>query len=185
MALSRCLVLNSTYQFLDICPWFDAICLLLENKATPLAEYNDVVRSQYDTWKVPAVMLMKYYVPVKKRKSTFGIVNKKNLLVRDDFKCAYCEVPLSMRNATIDHVVPSCKGGAHSLDNTVASCKVCNNAKGDMMLPEFQRKTGMFLKVKPRQMTEEEKINCILKTVKSKERNAWVSCLDENNISLY
>lgn len=185
MALGRCLVLNNSYEFLDVSPWFDAICLLVEGKATTLAEYNDVVRSQYETWKVPSVMVMKYYVKTKKRKNTFGIANKRNLLVRDNFKCQYCGVKLSMRNGTIDHVYPRSRGGSHSLDNTVASCKVCNNMKGDTLLADFEAKTGMKLASPPRQLTDAEKIDCLLKTVKSKERDAWLDCLKENGVSLY
>jgi 5-methylcytosine-specific restriction endonuclease McrA len=183
--LGRCLVLNNSYEFLDVASWFDALCLLIENKATTLAEYSDTVRSQHMTWKVPAVMVMRYYVHTKKRKNTFGTVNKRNLLVRDGFKCQYCGAALSMRNGTVDHVFPKARGGTHTLTNTVASCKICNNAKGDMLLADFERKTGMTLRTTPRALTEEEKIDCLLKTVKSKERNAWVDCLKENNISLY
>lgn len=185
MALGRCLVLNNSYEFLDVASWFDGICLLVEGKATTLAEYNDVVHSQYESWKVPSVLLMKYYVKTRKRKNTFGVVNKRNILVRDNFKCQYCGATLSMRNGTIDHVHPRSKGGAHSLDNCSASCKVCNNLKGDMSLEAFEKKTGMKLANIPRQLTEEEKIDCLLKTVKSKERNAWLECLEQNGISLY
>jgi 5-methylcytosine-specific restriction endonuclease McrA len=185
MALGRTLVLNNSYEFLDVASWFEGICLIIENKATALAEYNDVVHSQYLSWKVPSVVVMKYYVKTRKRKNTFGIANKRNLLVRDNFKCQYCGTTLSMRNGTIDHVVPRSQGGTHSLDNTVASCKVCNNLKGDMSLGAFEQKFHMTLANNPRQLTDEEKINCLLKTVKSKERNAWLDCMNENGISLY
>lgn len=183
--LGRCLVLNNSYEFLDVASWFDALCLLIEGKATILAEYADVVRSQHEKWNVPSVVVMKYYVHTKKRKNTFGTVNKRNLLVRDNFMCQYCGVSLGMRNGTIDHVVPRSKGGPHNLLNTVASCKICNNAKGDMMLADFEKKSGLKLRTQPRVLTEEEKIDCLLKTVKSKERNAWLDCLKDYNISLY
>lgn len=185
MALGRVLVLNNSYEFLDVCSWFDGICLLVEGKAVALSEYNDTVRSQYESWKVPSVLLMKYFVKTRKRKNTFGVVNKRNILVRDNFKCQFCGTVLSMRNGTIDHVFPRSRGGAHSLDNCVASCKTCNNMKGDMLLADFEKKTGMKLAAAPRQLTDAEKIDCLLKTVKSKERNAWLDCLEQNSISLY
>lgn len=185
MALCRCLVLNSSYEFLDISPWFDSICLLVENKAVVMAEYNDIVHSQYQSWKIPSVLIMKYYVKTKKHKNTFSVTNKRNLLVRDGFRCQYCNAVISFRNGTIDHVKPRSRGGLHTLDNTVASCKCCNNMKGDMHLADFEKKSGMELKCVPRQLTDAEKIDCLLKTVKSKERNAWLSCLDQNGISLY
>ncbi len=34
--------------------------------------------------------------------------------------------------ATIDHVVPRGRGGKNEMDNKVAACYRCNNARGDM-----------------------------------------------------
>lgn len=183
--LCRCLVLNQSYEFLDVASWFDAICLVIEGKASPLAEYDDVARSQYNAWRVPSVLVMKEYVQTTKKRSSFNVVSKRNLLVRDGFKCSYCESKLSMRSATVDHIIPRSKGGLNTLDNTVASCKTCNNLKGDMSLSKFTSDYGMVLNTTPRSLTDEEKVDCLIKTVKSKERNAWVACLKEHNISLY
>jgi 5-methylcytosine-specific restriction endonuclease McrA len=33
-------------------------------------------------------------------------------------------------NRSIDHVTPLSRGGSHTKDNVVASCKSCNYAKG-------------------------------------------------------
>jgi 5-methylcytosine-specific restriction endonuclease McrA len=42
--------------------------------------------------------------------------------------CAYClRTDLSL---TIDHMVPLCKGGAHSVANVVPACQSCNSRKG-------------------------------------------------------
>jgi 5-methylcytosine-specific restriction endonuclease McrA len=183
--LGRCLVLNQSAEFLDVCNWFEALCLVIENKATTLEHYSDVARSQHQTWKIPAVLQMRYYVHIKKRKNTFGVVNKRNLLIRDNFCCQYCGKALTPNTATIDHVIPRSKKGKHSLENTVCACKPCNNIKGDMSLSEFQNKFGLILKSEPRQLTDDEKINCLLKTVKAKERNIWLKCLKDNNISVY
>jgi len=183
--LPRCLVLNNSYEYLTVCSWFDAFCLVFENKAFALAEYDDVVRSQYTSTNIPSVVVMKYFVKLAKRKNSFNIVSKKNLLIRDNFKCGYCETPLSMSTCTVDHVIPRAKGGTNGLDNTVAACKTCNNRKGDMSLDAFLKMQNLSVTIKPRQLTEEEKIKCLLKTVKSKERNAWVSCLKDNNIQLW
>jgi 5-methylcytosine-specific restriction endonuclease McrA len=185
MALGRCLVLNNSYELLDICDWFDAICLLVEKKATPLSEYNDVVRSQHITWNVPSVLLMNYYVRSKKRSNTYKIANKRNILVRDKFKCQYCGEKLSMKTATIDHVHPRSKGGENTIENCIASCKKCNNAKGDTALSVFEQSSGLKLTSKPRHLTDVEKIDCLLKTVKSKERDAWIRCMDDLKLTLY
>jgi len=41
-------------------------------------------------------------------------------------KCAYCDAAGEMQ---IEHVVPVARGGTHTADNIVPSCKKCNNSK--------------------------------------------------------
>lgn len=43
--------------------------------------------------------------------------------------CHYCEQKFSPKELTMDHVVPLSRGGKSSKNNTVASCKECNNKK--------------------------------------------------------
>ena len=59
------------------------------------------------------------------------------VLIRDNYTCYYC----GTEDATqADHVVPISKGGDPiSLDNMVAACARCNNAKGS-------RSQGLFFK---------------------------------------
>ena len=62
-------------------------------------------------------------------------------------RCAYCGITMVMRppnrmdsrRATLDHVVARSKGGADSLDNTVAACRACNTSKGDMDPERFKQ----------------------------------------------
>lgn len=54
---------------------------------------------------------------------------------RDGWACAYCgkETSLTGRDgpkATVDHVIPKCKGGLDHISNCVIACDPCNNAKG-------------------------------------------------------
>lgn len=44
--------------------------------------------------------------------------------------CHYCSKPMRSVEKSIDHVIPLCAGGAHSLHNVVIACKPCNFAKG-------------------------------------------------------
>ncbi len=48
--------------------------------------------------------------------------------------CYYCEVQLTRKNRSVDHVVPRSKGGSNGLDNLVTCCKKCNNEKGANLL---------------------------------------------------
>ena len=56
----------------------------------------------------------------------------------DGNRCVYCNVTLSHKTATIDHIVPVSKGGSRgSILNKVLCCEECNQAKADRLVKEF------------------------------------------------
>jgi hypothetical protein len=59
-------------------------------------------------------------------------VSKGAIITRDGWCCAYCGDFLTMDTATIDHVIPTSRGGPDELVNTVLSCLPCNAQKSDM-----------------------------------------------------
>ena len=62
----------------------------------------------------------------------------KRLAIRDcGRRCVYCAAPLGLDDATLDHVYPLAKGGAHAIGNLVAACGRCNRLKGDLLPHEF------------------------------------------------
>ncbi|HZI27355.1 MAG TPA: HNH endonuclease [Gemmatimonadaceae bacterium] len=52
-------------------------------------------------------------------------------------RCVYCGYRLEPMNATLDHVHPLARGGAHAPGNLVTACAPCNRMKGDMLPYEF------------------------------------------------
>jgi 5-methylcytosine-specific restriction endonuclease McrA len=176
----QCLVLNADYSFLNISDWFPALSTVIEGKAQVAETYNKEIRSQYQTFKMPAVIVMKSYVKTKARRRHFS-ANTRNILIRDGFKCAYCGMRLTMNTATKDHIIPESKGGKTTMMNLVAACKPCNSRKDNKSCSE----AGMFPKIKPRELTNEERLDCIVKTMQSKERNVWNAWLKENNLELW
>lgn len=70
---------------------------------------------------------------------------------RDHWTCAYCGRSVSKTPsceallATVDHILPSSRGGVSSWTNLVSACKQCNNRKADRT-PEEAR---MPLRVEP------------------------------------
>jgi 5-methylcytosine-specific restriction endonuclease McrA len=52
-------------------------------------------------------------------------------------RCVYCATPLAVHTATLDHVHPLARGGAHAAENLVAACAPCNRLKGDQLPEEF------------------------------------------------
>ncbi|HEY8309137.1 MAG TPA: HNH endonuclease signature motif containing protein [Gemmatimonadaceae bacterium] len=51
---------------------------------------------------------------------------------RDKRRCHYCHRRLAFEEMTLDHAIPHSKGGNRHYRNLVASCAVCNRAKGDL-----------------------------------------------------
>lgn len=52
-------------------------------------------------------------------------------------RCVYCATRLDQQTATLDHVVPLARGGAHDAGNLVVACGPCNRLKGDLLPFEF------------------------------------------------
>jgi 5-methylcytosine-specific restriction endonuclease McrA len=83
---------------------------------------------------------------------------KKNVLVRDRHKCAYCGV--KSKDLTIDHVLPRSRGGKTDFDNCVACCRKCNDKKG----AKTPREAGLALRKRPFQPTISEFMRLKLQT---------------------
>ena len=190
----RCMVLNQDYQLLDIANWTDALHLVLDDKATAIAHYDEVIHSAYNEYQLPAVMVMNYYIRSKKKNKMFSAATKRNVFVRDNFICMYCGIPVTLNSGTLDHVIPTCRGGPNVITNVVCSCKTCNNRKDDKTAEEYYswvKKTKAMdpenckLSSPTRSLTEEEKIRVLLKKFKSKERKVWLKCLKDKGISLW
>jgi 5-methylcytosine-specific restriction endonuclease McrA len=72
--------------------------------------------------------------------------SKKTIWLRDKGACQYCEKKLTIKDCTIDHVIPKSRGGEHSWDNVVIACRKCNQRKGSKLTKECK----MFPKEIPR-----------------------------------
>ncbi len=83
-------------------------------------------------FRIPYVIRMTYEVKPN-RNTAPPRFSRRGVLVRDNFTCAYC----GKYGDTIDHVVPSSKGGASSYENCVTACHSCNNKKGDKTLAQM------------------------------------------------
>ena len=53
------------------------------------------------------------------------------------WRCVYCGLLLEFAHATLDHVYPRAKGGAHAPGNLVVACARCNRMKGDLLPHDF------------------------------------------------
>lgn len=117
------LVLNSSYEPLNITSWKRAVVLLLKQKAQILSH---------------RVIRLLNYVKIPFKKVILTKPTKSAIYRRDGNKCQYCS---STKNLTIDHIIPKSKGGDNSWENMCLSCSTCNTKKGD----KFLEQTGMKL----------------------------------------
>ncbi len=57
--------------------------------------------------------------------------NRRNLLLRDDNTCQYCGKTMPSSQLSVDHVVPTSRGGSsRSWENQVIACRRCKVAAG-------------------------------------------------------
>ena len=65
---------------------------------------------------------------------------------KQEGRCFYCECPMTEQasehhrratDATLDHKIPTSRGGEDHWENVVAACRACNRAKGDRTAEEF------------------------------------------------
>lgn len=90
---------------------------------------------------MPKVLRLINYVVTKWRYSAGPAWSRSGVLRRDDRQCGYCDAP----GVTVDHVIPTSRGGRNTWQNTVAACDPCNQRKRNRTPAE----AGMVLKFKP------------------------------------
>lgn len=140
------LVLNASYEPINICAARRALVLVLKGVATP-EEYSSVLlRSARQALPLPSVIRLVEYrrIPHQSR-----ALSRKNILMRDRYTCQYCLRTLPSSELTLDHVVPRSRAGETIWENLVACCHDCNNLKGNRTPEE----AGMRLARPPRPFT--------------------------------
>jgi 5-methylcytosine-specific restriction endonuclease McrA len=147
--MTTCILLNADYSFLSLVHWKRAVCLLVKGKAEVIRDSPATIRrASGEELRIPAVMrLVKLIRTIYRAGVAF---TKRNVLVRDGFRCAYCGS--HKERLSIDHIMPRSRGGRTSFENCVAACKGCNLRKGGRTPSE----AGMYLKTRPVRPTVSE-----------------------------
>lgn len=131
--MSDCLILNTDGSPVSMLPlsvvtWQEAIKYMVLDKAIVLEWHNEwIVRSARWETPVPAVIMVKEYM----KKKTAIRYSKANVFLRDEFTCQYCGDDVTRRSATLDHLIPTSKGGKSTWENSVCACGPCNAMKGN------------------------------------------------------
>lgn len=137
---SRVLVLNQDFSPLMVCSVERAFILVYLNKSEMLKSANGFkLHSATKAFPKPSVIRLNRYINAPRKGVT---LTRQNIFKRDNFECQYCG---TKRDLTLDHVIPSSRGGAQAWHNLVTACKRCNAKKGDYTPDE----ANMPLKKKP------------------------------------
>jgi 5-methylcytosine-specific restriction endonuclease McrA len=126
------LVLNATYEPINVCSLQRAVVLVLKNKAEVLERAARKLRSATQTHAHPLVIRLVYFVRVPRHESRK--ISRRAVFARDGYECQYCGAAAHL---TMDHVIPRSRGGRSSWDNVVTACAPCNLRKGNRLPTEI------------------------------------------------
>jgi 5-methylcytosine-specific restriction endonuclease McrA len=141
--LAPVLVLNASYEPINVCAARRALVLVLKGVAMTEEENGHFLHAARIAMRVPSVIRLLEYrrIPHQSR-----ALSRKNILLRDRNTCQYCGEVLPSGELTLDHVIPRSRGGSSTWENLVACCHPCNNRKGSRTPEE----AGMRLARAPR-----------------------------------
>lgn len=153
---------NTTFANYDFSTW------------TELSEYKSQFEKDNYRWvnlidgviAVPQIVRLLF----SKRRPSPQRLTRKNIFARDANKCQYCGNKFSTSDLTLDHVMPSSRGGGNTWDNLVCACVKCNSKK-DNKTPQ---EAGMKLLTVPARPTSA----LVLPSV-SKRHWSWKHFVDE------
>lgn len=108
------LVLNADFQPLCYLPlslwsWQDAVKAIFNGKVQVVDVYPDIsVRAANLEVPLPSVIALSDYVAHKNQRPAF---TRRNVFLRDEYKCQYCNDRFHTADLSLDHVTPRCRGG--------------------------------------------------------------------------
>lgn len=134
---SPVLVLNASYEPINICAARRALVLVLKGVAITEEENGHFLHSARLAMRLPSVIRLLEYrrIPHQTR-----ALSRKNILLRDRNTCQYCGTVLASAELTLDHVIPRSRGGTSTWENLVACCHPCNRKKGNRLPLEARMK---------------------------------------------
>jgi hypothetical protein len=155
---NKCLLLNADYMPLSIISWKRALTWLIryENNSHYGIEIVDFYKNDFivgvhnKKYPIPAVAKTKRFFQVKDSSITFS---RKNIFLRDQYACQYCNQTFENKQLTYDHVIPKSKwdynnGSPTIWTNIVTACVDCNRKKGNRT-PKQANMPLLNLPIKP------------------------------------
>jgi 5-methylcytosine-specific restriction endonuclease McrA len=146
--MGKVLVLNASYEPLNITSWRRAVVLLIKGKAEQVEHNGKLV---YSEMPLPTVIRLRHYVRVPYKEIP---LTRRNILNRDNHSCLYCGD--TGDGLTLDHVIPRSRGGGETWENMATACVRCNVRKGSrtpkeanmpLRMPPHKPYSGLYFEV--------------------------------------
>lgn len=137
------LMLNAAFEPISIAAARDALRLVVNSKAFIVVGLGDL--EVYRGIPMPSVVRLAQYRHVPHVKVQ---PRRRNIYLRDGYRCQYCGERFNGKDLTLDHVIPKAQKGPDTWENLVACCTPCNRRKAN----RTPLQAGMPLLRKPRPM---------------------------------
>lgn len=95
----------------------------------PVRAYDEYVTSPKRVYRLPPVVVCSKFDQIPIRRAIFP--TKQNIWKRDRYMCCYSGEKLTKDFLSVDHVIPSSRGGQNTWTNLATSHKEINRLKGD------------------------------------------------------
>jgi 5-methylcytosine-specific restriction endonuclease McrA len=135
------LVLNRDGQALSLFPlsvigWQDAVKSVYSGTVEVIKSHDVVARSASGEIQIPSIVMTKNWI----NDSRYVKFSRRNLYMRDGYRCQYCGLEFTFNELTIDHVKAKRYGGKITWTNSVSACQPCNNKKSHFSIMKPMKK---------------------------------------------
>lgn len=185
---SRCLILNADYSPLGTITWKKALVWSFGHTSNSSngIEIIDFYKNDYilgvnnKKFPIPAVARTAKYFRIHNQRVNFS---RKNLFIRDNYTCQYCNSKKEMAQLTYDHVIPKSAwrdniGSPTCWTNIVTACVDCNRKKGNRT-PKQANMPLQNLPIVPKKSHKYLPITCWLLKIRSDVPEEWKAYLPE------
>lgn len=184
---NKCLLLNSDYTPLSVIEWNKALIWSLRYEHNPkygieIIDFfkNDFIIGVNKNYPVPAVAKTKRFFKINSHSITFS---RKNIYIRDNYTCQYCDKIFEEKYLTYDHVIPKSKWYKNisptNWTNIVTACTYCNKKKGNRTPSQANMKLKNF-PVKPNKISKFLPVVSYLNSIKTNIPDEWLVYLPKS-----
>ena len=140
----HCVILNASFEPLDVVSAEDAIVMVLKGKAkVSEAHPRRRFRTVREEFPCPTEVILTEFCSAGPKYHKPAQLNQRNLFIRDNHTCAYCgrhQFELEPSEVlTRDHVHPRGYGGEDVWENVVTACSTCNHTKDNHTFDEIRK----------------------------------------------